>query len=218
MLKGLFHSENSFFCVVNQILDLMAVSLLWLVCCLPVVTAGPACIALYYAVVKSVRKQRSYCIREFFRAFRANLKKGLVLWSILLCLAFMMLGADVPLCLSFLRMEKEMDVICVGLLCLKAVLLAGVGFWCLVLQSRYEEKLFRLAEAALYLFLRYFPVTLLQLLILAAAGLLLRLEPLLFFIVPGACALLLSFPTEPVLARLCDTKELKGTDRDTWFL
>lgn len=199
MLKGIFNPENSFFCVVNQILDLVAVSFLWLVCCLPVVTAGPACIALYYAVVKSVRKQRSYCTREFFRAFRANLKKGLVLWIVLLCLAFMMLGADVPLCL-------------------KAVLLAGVGFWCLVLQSRYEEKLIRLAEAALYLFLRYFPVTLLQLLILAAAGLLLRLEPFLFLIVPGVCALLLSFPTEPVLAKLCDTKELKGTDRDTWFL
>lgn len=218
MLTSFFNPDNAFWSTINKLIDLVVLSLLWALCCLPVVTIGPACIALYYAVVKAVRKQRSYSAREFFRAFRVNFKKGLIIWLVLLGLGLMMLGADVPLLLSFLRMEKTADTVCIVLFVCKAALLAGAGCWCLVLQSRYEEKLVKLAETSLYLFLRYLPVTLLQLLILFWAGLLLYAEPLLLCIVPGAAVLLLSFPTEPVLRRLCDRKEAEAPGRDAWFL
>lgn len=218
MLTGFFNPDNPFWSTINRALDLVVLSLLWTLCCLPVVTIGPACIALYYAVVKAVRKQRSYSAREFFRAFIANFKKGLIIWLILLGMMLMMLGADVPLLLTFLHMEKTADAVCIVLFICKAALLAGTGCWCLVLQSRYEEKPVKLAETALYLFLRYFPVTLLQLLILLLSGLLLWSEPLLLCIVPGLTALLLSFPTEPVLRRLCDRRKAEEQVHDVWFL
>lgn len=37
--------------------QIVAASILWAVCCLPVITIGPSSTALYYAVVKSVRRR-----------------------------------------------------------------------------------------------------------------------------------------------------------------
>ena len=52
MLEAIFNPENAVFRMINKLLDLMVLSLVWVVCCIPVVTAGAASSALYYAVVK----------------------------------------------------------------------------------------------------------------------------------------------------------------------
>ena len=64
MLEAIFNPENAVFCLMNKMLDLMVLSLVWALCCIPIITAGAASAALYHAVVKSVRR-RSF---EFFRA------------------------------------------------------------------------------------------------------------------------------------------------------
>ena len=57
--------------------DAFVLHLIWIVCCIPVVTAGPATVALYFALMKDARNEGSY-IRDFFRAFKRNFKQGMI--------------------------------------------------------------------------------------------------------------------------------------------
>ena len=55
MSSGIFNPQNRFWQTLDHFADLLILSLLWLVCSLPLVTAGAACAALYDAVARCVR-------------------------------------------------------------------------------------------------------------------------------------------------------------------
>ena len=40
MLETIFNPENAVFCLMNKMLDLMVLSLVWALCCIPIITAG----------------------------------------------------------------------------------------------------------------------------------------------------------------------------------
>lgn len=56
----------------NIIGQLVLGSLIWVICSLPIFTLGAASCALYYAVVKALRRERGNLITCFFSAFKAN--------------------------------------------------------------------------------------------------------------------------------------------------
>ena len=217
MLEAIFNPENPVFCLINKILDLVLLSLVWALCGMPVVTAGAASAALYYAVVKSVRRQRSYPVREFWRGFRMNLKKGILIQILWMVLAAMTLVSDVPLFLTFLDTGKLQDKVFLVLLILKVVFLQGMACWIYPLLSRFEERTGKLAEAALVLMIRHLPVTLAAVFLVLVTGLLLYIEPLLAAVIPGTGALLLSFLLEPHLRQLVRREET-GEEEDPWYL
>ncbi len=68
-------------------------NLLWLVCCIPIVTVGASTTALYYTSLKIVRGEDHSLARMFFKSFRENFRQSTVLWLILLA-AGLFLGAD----------------------------------------------------------------------------------------------------------------------------
>ena len=57
--------------------DAMVLHVIWIICCIPVITAGPATVALYFALMKDARDEGKY-IRDFFQAFKRNFKQGLI--------------------------------------------------------------------------------------------------------------------------------------------
>jgi len=75
-----FNLYNSgFFRFFARIADIMLLNSLFLLCCLPIVTAGASLSALYSVCLKLVRKEEAYITKDFFRAFRQNLKHGIIL-------------------------------------------------------------------------------------------------------------------------------------------
>jgi len=76
-MRKLFDLENPVFQLIARLLDLTVLGFLCMICCLPVVTIGPATAALYYTVVKCVRGRESGAFGYYFRSFRDNLKVGL---------------------------------------------------------------------------------------------------------------------------------------------
>ena len=78
--------------------DLIVLNLLFLVCCIPVVTIGPAITALHYVTTKMAgEKERHSGGRQFFfKSFRANFRQG-VLMGILFGAAGGFLGYDIYL-------------------------------------------------------------------------------------------------------------------------
>lgn len=87
-----FNPEKGIWGWLSTLVDVAGLSLLWMLLCLPVVTAVPATAALYYAVVKCVRRRESGAFRAYMRAFRDNLKTGLLTGLILLPAAALLLA------------------------------------------------------------------------------------------------------------------------------
>ena len=72
--------------VLVKIGNIIGISLLFLVSCLPVVTIGAACAALYSTVHRVIRHDRDTLWSNYWRAFRTYFKKTTIMWLILLVL------------------------------------------------------------------------------------------------------------------------------------
>ena len=216
MLESLFNPENALMCFINKIIDLVVLSILWTLCSAPLVTMGAASAALYYALTKSVRCQRGHAAKEFWRAFKSNLKRGILFELVWAALAFMMLVTDVPLVTTFLDTGKVQNVFLLILFAVKAVLLIGAACWYYPMISRFEQGVWKTAEAAVFTMLRHALRSILVILLTVFAVSLLVAEPLLLAIVPGVSAWLLSFLQEPVFRALYDSAEVPEDD-GPWY-
>lgn len=61
-------------------------NMLWLLCSIPVFTAGAATAALYDVTLRIARGEETSLTSRYFRAFRENFRQATVLWLILLAL------------------------------------------------------------------------------------------------------------------------------------
>ena len=82
--------ENPFFRFMGRVADLMILNVVFLVCCIPVVTIGPAITALYYTTLKMVRNEESYIVKGFFHSFKQNLRQGIIINLILLAIGVLL--------------------------------------------------------------------------------------------------------------------------------
>ena len=63
----------------HDLFDLMVVNWLWILCCIPVITIGPATCGLYSVTLKLARDEPVNPAKEFFQSVKRNFKAGLVL-------------------------------------------------------------------------------------------------------------------------------------------
>ncbi|MBQ8954027.1 MAG: YesL family protein [Clostridia bacterium] len=62
--------------MLNKLTDLVILSCMWLVSCLPVITVGAACASAYDAVVKVIRKDSGYMFQTYWQAFGKNWRRS----------------------------------------------------------------------------------------------------------------------------------------------
>lgn len=72
----------------NRVLEFLKISLLWLLCSLPIVTMGAATVAAYTITLKMVDEEEGYIAKPFFKAFKENLFQGSLLGIIALVAAY----------------------------------------------------------------------------------------------------------------------------------
>ncbi len=67
--------------------DLILLNVLFLLCCVPVVTAGASAAALYTVTFRTLDDKGGHVCRQFFTAFGANFKKATLEWLVMLAVA-----------------------------------------------------------------------------------------------------------------------------------
>ena len=77
----------------SKVADLMLLNLLTILCCIPVITIGPALTALNYMTLKMVRNEDCYISRGFFKSFKENFHQGVMI-GILILIAAVVLVYD----------------------------------------------------------------------------------------------------------------------------
>lgn len=89
----LFSYDSKFSLIMLKLCYGCYLNLLWLVCSLPVFTAGAATAALYDVTLRLAREEDPPVTTRFFKAFRENFRQATILWLILLGIGAL-LGAD----------------------------------------------------------------------------------------------------------------------------
>ena len=64
--------------------QLIALNLLWIVCSLPIITAGASTTALFYCTLKLHKDGDIRVIYDFFRSFKQNFKQSTLIWILML--------------------------------------------------------------------------------------------------------------------------------------
>ena len=90
----LFSPDSPLMRFMMLITNLLCLNVLWLLCCLPVITAGAATTAMYYMIFKYITKQDDGVLKPFFKAFKENFAFVTPVW-ILNLLIGAALGAEV---------------------------------------------------------------------------------------------------------------------------
>lgn len=75
-MKRLFDLESPLMSGLIKLFDCICLSVLWLVCCIPLVTAGAASAALYTTVFKYIRREEGTLAATYFGAFKENFRRS----------------------------------------------------------------------------------------------------------------------------------------------
>ncbi len=137
-MKNLFHPESPIMQLLSRVGDLIIVNVLFLVCCLPVVTAGASQAALNRVTQSMALDEDGGVVKPFFRAFRDNFKQATLGW-IFTAVFLVGLGADWMLALSYLTGAALS--IAQGVCIVAALLVLAVGNYFFQLIVRYENTL-----------------------------------------------------------------------------
>lgn len=79
-----FNMDNKFFSVMGRVADLIILNVIFLICCLPIVTIGASLTALHYVTLKMTRNEESYIVKSFFKSFKQNFKQATIINIIML--------------------------------------------------------------------------------------------------------------------------------------
>ncbi len=77
--EKIFGSDSPLMYYMTKTGQIIMLNIVWLLSCLPIVTIGTATTSLYYAMMKNIRKSRSYPIKEYWSSFKRTLVPGSIL-------------------------------------------------------------------------------------------------------------------------------------------
>lgn len=175
-----FSPDSKFMIFCTRLVELTRINLLWLVCCLPVFTAGAATTAMLTALY-AFRAEEPCGSKVFFAAFRKSFRKATILWLIILFSA-VMLGLDYYI-IAYLSFPGRMAVIALlFFLAFALILFTGMIF---PLLSQFPAGIKEMSVNAILLCLAHLP----KMLLVTAMNLL----PLLLLLVLPQLLVLLGF-------------------------
>lgn len=185
--------------MLNAFGQMVVASILWAVCCLPVVTIGPASAALYYTVVKVVRRDRGTVAKEFFHSFKENFRQGLFLNLIFLAYGAVIVLIALPHVDSWLEQQQPDTAlyICAGLL----LLVIWIVPYVYPVLSRFFYSNLQIFRFVLFIGVRYIYFTVPLSALLCAAIVFSAKYPVFLIITPALYTLLASLMIEPIFRK-----------------
>ena len=204
-MRDLLSPDNAVMQLITRIVNTVWLNILWLICCIPVVTAGASTTALFYVTLKMVRNEEGNLTEQFFRAFRENFAFATKVWLILLGLGIL-LGVD-GYVLYHMRYENAFWTMITAIFCVAAVAYLIVLMYVFPLMARFENTILRTLLNSIMIGMRYLLCTV----SMAAIYFLMILVVVRFFTPAivfgmGLCAFLCSF----LLVRILETLAGKG--------
>lgn len=202
---GIFNPDNWFWRGFGRLADYFILSMVWMATCIPLVTAGTACIALYDAVAHCIRGDEQNMVKRYFQTFKKELLRGIfltMLWAVI-CLLLNM-GYQIILQLGDGSMGWTVFSI---VYYVTLALPLGVMCWVVALESRFAYRFGELHRTALIFTLGYLPQTIAIVLLLVVVLNVVINFPFFIMLLPAVLAHLQSGFIEKVFAKHMPAEE-----------
>ena len=216
-MGNLFNMDNAFFRFMGKLFDVVALNIVFIIVCIPLVTIGPAISALYYASVKSIRRDRSYPIKEFFKAFKRDFRQSFIV-GLILVLASVIIYVDIRFVVDFIKNDftaMRYVYLVIGLV------ISFISVYIFPLISRFSLKISGLFKLSFYLAIRHLLTTVVSIILLFGGFVLVYISAgLAMLFVPVLANLLISIMMEKVLIKCMDLVQTNENyeDKDQWYL
>ncbi len=200
-----FSYEGGFMRALTRIANMMIVSFFFLLGCVPVVTILPSCAAVYHTTVKVLRGSGSGVIRDFFTAWKDNLRQGIPL-----TLLALMSGGILVFCLRFGYQNAAHSWVLAYFVigCLMALMWGFVILWVGPVLSRFRGSLGTMLRLALYFAMSHPVADVILLSLLTIVIVLMDFNPLLTLILPAVFVDLAAGPMEKAFAAFQKSRDL----------
>lgn len=175
-MRDFFSMDGGVFRGLSKMADMLILNVLFIICCLPVITIGASVTALFYVTLKMKDQEEGYIYKSFFRSFKQNFRQSTVIWLILLAVALIM-GLDVYLVKA---MEGTMNQVMQILLWVGALIWLMIFLYVFPLQARFYNTIRGTFRNAVLLSLASFPKTFCMMAVMVLAVLLTVVTPTAF--------------------------------------
>ena len=177
-MRNFFGFEGPFYKYGTLLGDVLILSVLWFICCIPLFTIGASTTAAYYVMTKRLSNKEKYIAGDFFRSFRRNFKTGTLVF---LPIAFAY--ASMSLVLTGTVVLNSAVYVAYLLLFIE---LTVVTIYIFPLLSRFDMKFAQLFKSAFYMGNRHMLTTIMCALIFLLCYMLIYTTNGLFvFFTPG---------------------------------
>lgn len=181
-----FNFEGPVFTFLSRLADLFWLNLLFIVCCIPVITIGAATTALYYVTLKMAKDEEGYITRSYFKSFKENFKQATVIW-----IGFLVVGMIMITDLRIVNGGNTAEILsspALGNVVMVAVFLMGivilmVGTYIFPILAQFDNTIKNTAKNAFLISIRHLPYTIAMLVITAIPVVLIWFFPALFILV-----------------------------------
>ena len=184
-------------------------NILWLICCLPIVTIGASTTALFYVSLKVAKNEEGSITKAFFHSFKANFRQSTVIWLILLVVGIV-LGFDGYI---FYHMRFDNVFWTVG----TAIFLVAVAAYAIVLMyifpllARFDNTIGAMFKNSIMLGMRFLLCTAIMAVIyFVMVYIIINVFTPIIIFGEGLCALLCSYLLSNILL-LCQEKTEEST-------
>lgn len=198
--------------VMNWLWNIIVISVLWIVCCIPIVTVGASSTAAYYAAAKVLRGHEGKAIPEFFHAFKLNFKQS-ALFSVL----YAAVTAVLLLECYYLYGNSEISLPVLYLFYGMVLLVVASAQYLAACMSRFTLGNLALFRMAMLCSFRHILTTILLLLLFAATCIAVYLMPWGIFVYPGLMFLIGTYPMERVLRKYMPEPEDDDPEKQKWY-
>lgn len=156
-MGNIFSLDGKFFTFMSKVADLIILNIIYCLCCVPIITIGPATTALYYVTLKMVKNEESYIIKSFFKSFKLNFKQGAVIGILLMAAVGVIIG-DIYIMLSW---EAKYKFVLIVIFIFLLVIWLFVTMYIYPLLATFENTIKQTFKNALLMSIRHLPTTIL---------------------------------------------------------
>ena len=151
-MKNILSYDSKFMKTLEQVADTMLLTILFLICCLPVVTIGAAWCALFSGC--RALSEDTTPFRSFFRGFATGFKRATLAWLILLPM-LAVLAYTCMMVWAFMQQEFTMALFTLIVAIIALLTALGVTTMVFLFYSRFECTLRQLLKNGLLMHLSY---------------------------------------------------------------
>ena len=160
-----FSYDSIFIRMLNRVGDVVLLSVLFTLFCLPVITIGPSMSALYYTAMKGIQGDDGYIWKNFIKSFKENFKQATALWLCFI-VAFVILGVDVWFWAMQIKLGTNVVVKCLAVVSIIMLLVAIFVFtYSFPLLAKFDNRNSITIRNAFFLSIKNFPITVIILVI-----------------------------------------------------